>query len=85
MIVVLDCNIWMTLAISRNLSLLYFLKKHQIHVAGCAELFNEISEVSQRKKFKKYFNRLDIEQLIQIYFTFTSNYELAEIELIVSD
>ncbi|MBD1367412.1 putative toxin-antitoxin system toxin component, PIN family [Mucilaginibacter sp. ZT4R22] len=75
----------MTLAISRKLSLLYSLKKHQINTAGCTELFNEISEVSQRKKFKKYFNRLDIEQLFQIYFTFTLNFELSEIESIVSD
>ncbi|MGY4535700.1 putative PIN family toxin of toxin-antitoxin system [Mucilaginibacter sp. UYNi724] len=60
MIVVLDCNIWLSLAISRQTAFLYKLYKNNIQIATCEGLFNEISDVLSRSKFKKYFNQQDI-------------------------
>ena len=83
MIVVLDCNIWVTLALSRQTSFLYLLKKNAIQMATCQELYDEIATVLKRAKFRKYLSKLDIEQLKQIYLILTTNYILPNIEIVL--
>ena len=85
MIIVLDCNIWITLAINRQIEFPAILQKKKIYIAGCRELYSEITNVLLRPKLRKYFSKLDIEQLIQVYELTTTEYEITTIEAVVSD
>jgi putative PIN family toxin of toxin-antitoxin system len=67
MIVVLDCNIWVSLALTQQLDFISHLQKNKITIAACQELQNKLTEVLLRPKFKKYFTKPCIEQLIQFY------------------
>jgi len=83
--IVLDCNIWITLAINRQTKFLYLLQQNEIDIAACKNLHDEISDVLSRPKLKKYFSKPDMKQLIQIYRLTTTEYKIGKIELVVSD
>ncbi|RYU90375.1 putative toxin-antitoxin system toxin component, PIN family [Mucilaginibacter terrigena] len=85
MTIVLDCNIWLSLAISRQTNFLYQLQKSGINVATCQDLFEELSNVLSRSKFKKYFSDVDIKNLLDIYNLITNTYHISKIERVVSD
>ena len=76
MIIILDCNIWVTLAINRQIDFPPILQKKKINIAACQEFYIEVTNVLLRPKFKKYFSRFDIEQLLQVYELTTIQYKI---------
>lgn len=57
MIVILDCNIWISLALNRQLSFLGVLEDEGIIIAACPELFHELKGVVSRPKFHNILRR----------------------------
>ncbi len=63
--VVLDTNIWISFLIGKTLSSLSSaILDEAVTILFSEELFNELIEVLHRAKFKKYFSRQDISELI---------------------
>jgi putative PIN family toxin of toxin-antitoxin system len=85
MLVVLDCNIWITLALNSQLSYITDLVKNGITVASCTELKNEIANVLSRHKFNKYFSEIQISKIIELHNFTTTTYKIGNIIQITSD
>jgi putative PIN family toxin of toxin-antitoxin system len=85
MIVILDTNIWISLALNKQLDFIDFLNKKGIVIASCDQLLNELVIVLQRPKFKKYFSLSYIETFIQFHQLTTTPFELLQIDRIVTD
>ena len=85
MIVVLDSNIWVSLAINQQLELIASLQKNGTTIASCENLLNELIDVLFRPKFKKYFTKSYIEKLIHLHQFVTTTFNLTEIENVVTD
>ncbi|GAA3963444.1 putative toxin-antitoxin system toxin component, PIN family [Mucilaginibacter dorajii] len=85
MIVVLDCNIWVSLALTQQLDFISHLQKSKITIAACQELQIELIEVLLRPKFKKYFTKTYIGQLIQFYKLTTIQFEIIIVTKVVAD
>ncbi|WP_259068229.1 putative toxin-antitoxin system toxin component, PIN family [Mucilaginibacter sp. X4EP1] len=82
MVVVFDTNIWISLAINKQLDFftpLYNNKK--ITIASCEEMINELIIALSRPKFSKYFP----EKFIKFHQSITVNYKLPAIESVVAD
>lgn len=72
--IVLDTNLWISFLISKRQSDLDdLLKSSQVILIYSAELMDEFLEVSQRPKFKKYFDLTDLESLM-LYFEKTGEF-----------
>lgn len=85
MTVILDCNIWITLALNRQLSFIDNLHNEGITIIGCEELFKELQDVASRAKFEKYFSKQYIEDFLNLYNITTIPFKIGWIEQIVSD
>ncbi|WDZ99374.1 putative toxin-antitoxin system toxin component, PIN family [Mucilaginibacter sp. SJ] len=85
MIVVLDCNIWISLALNQQLDFISSLQKNKITIATCKNLQEELTNVLLRPKFRKYFSQSYTSQFLQFYKLVTKDFELANIENVVSD
>jgi putative PIN family toxin of toxin-antitoxin system len=86
MVLVFDTNIWISLAINKQLDFftpLYNNKK--IMIASCEEMINELIIVLSRPKFSKYFPENYIEKFIKFHQSITINYKLPVIESVVAD
>lgn len=67
--VVIDTNIWISFLIGKTLAgLAEAIIADQVQVLFSDELFSELLAVLQRPKFKKYFSRAAIEQLIGLLY-----------------
>ncbi len=65
--VILDTNLLISFLISKQLTELeQALEKGQIILVFSEELFRELLTVINRPKFKKYFNKYDLENLLSI-------------------
>ncbi len=63
--VILDTNLWVSFLITKNLSQLdALLEKKQITLVFSDELIKEFIEVVSRNKFKKYFTKKDIQEIL---------------------
>lgn len=72
--IILDTNLWISFLISKRQSDLDdLLKSSQVILIYSAELMDEFLEVSQRPKFKKYFDLTDLESLM-LYFEKTGEF-----------
>jgi len=77
--VVIDTNIWIGFLIGKTLSgLSEALINDKIRVLFSDELFEEVAEVLQRPKFKKYFSQNDIAELISLIHLKTEFVEIRE-------
>ena len=85
MVVVLDCNIWISLALNQQLDLISNLQEKKITIAACDNLQAELTDVLSRPKFRKYFPQTYVSKFIQFYKLNTKNFKLAKIESVVSD
>jgi putative PIN family toxin of toxin-antitoxin system len=85
MVVVLDCNIWISLALTQQLEFISSLQKNRITIAACKNLQDELVDVLLRPKFKKYFSKAYVEQLIQFYKLTTNSFEIIKINKVVTD
>jgi putative PIN family toxin of toxin-antitoxin system len=86
MIVVLDSNIWITLAIGGQLKFIESLcKDGLITIAACEDLTNELITVLLRPKFRKYFPETYLEQFLLFYHLNTKDFEVSDIVPVVAD
>ena len=65
--VVIDTNIWISFLIGKTLSgLSKAMTNNKVKILFSEELFDELIEVIQRPKFKKYFSQEDITELMSL-------------------
>lgn len=66
--VIIDTNLWISFLITRDLKALDTqIKAGKIKVVFSLELIREFLSIANRPKFKKYFSKEDIEQLIDLF------------------
>lgn len=85
MIVVLDCNIWISLTINRQIDFIAELSDNGVVIASCSTLRNEIDNVLNRPKFSKLISKDTIGKVIRLHDLVTTNFRLTKIPDIVSD
>ena len=67
-IIILDTNIWISYLLTRRYDILTnIILSNKLDIVTCSKLINEISEVLQREKFRRYINKKDIEEAIKIH------------------
>ena len=77
--IVIDTNIWISFLIGKTLSgLSEALINNKIRILFSGELFDELAEVLQRPKFRKYFSQSDITELISLIHLKTEFIEIKE-------
>lgn len=68
--IIVDTNLWISFLITRKYAKLDALFDTQkIQLLFSEELIREVIEVSNRKKFKKYFTQNDLEKLVEIFYS----------------
>jgi len=85
MIVVLDCNIWVSLAINSQIEFIANLFDDGVVIATCTNLRNEITDVLHRPKLSKFISNPDIEKVVELHDLITISYKLSKIPDIVAD
>ena len=66
--VIIDTNLWISFLITKDLKTLDIqVKTGKIRIIFSLELIEEFLSVAHRPKFKKYFSKEDIEQLIDVF------------------
>ncbi len=77
--VVIDTNIWIGFLIGKILSgLSEAIINNKIRILFSEELFDELVEVLQQPKFKKYFSQNDIAEMISLIHLKTDRIEIKE-------
>ncbi len=65
--IIFDTNVWIYFLISNKFEVIYnLLKNNIITLVYSDELLDEIKDVSKRKKFKKYFEEDDVNNIIDL-------------------
>ena len=66
--IVIDTNLWISFLISKDFKKLdEQIKKNKVKLIFSIELIDEFLTVADRRKFRKYFQKNDIEQLIELF------------------
>ncbi len=66
--IVIDTNLWISFLITNNFKNLdYRIKLGKIKILFSLELMEEFLTVANRPKFKKYFSKVEVEQLIDLF------------------
>ena len=79
--IILDTNLWISYLIStRLIKIDLLLEKEKVRLIFSEELLQEFIEVAHRPKFKKYFSKEDIDELLNLFDYFG---ELVEVNSIV--
>lgn len=67
-IIILDTNIWISYLLSRRYDILTnIILSNKLDIVTCNNLINEISEVLQREKFRRYINKKGVTEAIKIH------------------
>ena len=74
MIVVLDCNIWVSLTINRQIDLIADLSDSGVVIASCSTLRNEITDVLNRPKFSKLISKDTVGKVIALHDIVTTSH-----------
>lgn len=75
--IILDTNLWISFLLTRNYSKLdHILHKEQAILLMSRELLEEIVEVTERPKFRKYF---DLNDLTELLFNLRQTVELVKV------
>jgi putative PIN family toxin of toxin-antitoxin system len=85
MVVVLDCNIWISLTLNKQIDFIADLSDEGIVLASCAELRNEITTVLNRPKFIKFISASDIEKVVKLHDLVTTNYNPGKVTKVTAD
>lgn len=85
MTIVLDTNIWISLALNQQLEFVADLHKNGTIIISCENLVNELIDVLSRPKFHKSFTGDYIEKLIHFHQLTTTKLKLPRIEPVVAD
>jgi putative PIN family toxin of toxin-antitoxin system len=65
--VIIDTNLWISFLISKkHLELDKLITSKKIKLLFSSELIEEFLEVANRKKFRKYFKKQDVQNLIEL-------------------
>lgn len=65
--IVVDTNLWISFLITKDYKKLdVLIKKDKVKILFSLELMEELLTVVSRPKFKKYFDREDIERLLNL-------------------
>lgn len=66
--IVIDTNLWISFLITKDFRKLdEKIKKRKIRIFFSLDSIDEFLTVADRPKFRKYFNKADIEQLIDLF------------------
>lgn len=66
--VVIDTNLWISFLIKNDFkSLDFYIRNGVIRVVFSIELLEELIEVVNRPKFKKYFEKKDVQRLLELF------------------
>jgi hypothetical protein len=67
-IIILDTNVWISYLLSHKFhDLTKLILDNRLEIVTCEDLANEMKEVLQRKKFKKYITGKDTKEAVDIY------------------
>jgi putative PIN family toxin of toxin-antitoxin system len=78
MIVVIDCNIWITLSINGQINFIADLSDNGIVIATSKTLRDEITNVLNRPKLSKFISSDTIIKVIELHDTVTTIYSLTD-------
>lgn len=66
--IIIDTNLWISFLITKNFKKLdEKIRKGSIRICFSLEAIDEFLTVADRPKFRKYFSRADVEQLINLF------------------
>ncbi|MDZ7648253.1 MAG: putative toxin-antitoxin system toxin component, PIN family [Cytophagales bacterium] len=66
--IIIDTNLWIAFLITKDFRKLDVkIKTGKVKILFSLELIEEFMEVAERPKFKKYFNKKDLEQIIDLF------------------
>jgi len=85
MVVVIDCNIWITLAINAEIDFIADLSDNGVVIASCSFLRNEITNVLSRPKLSKYVSSSQITKVVELHDLVTATFFLTKISNVVAD
>jgi putative PIN family toxin of toxin-antitoxin system len=85
MIVVLDCNVWVSLTINSTLKWVSQLFDNGVMIASCSELRNEVTDVLSRPKLSKFLGPNSSSSALETYDFVTTKFNLSFIPKIISD
>ncbi len=85
MIVVIDCNIWITLSINGQINFIADLSDSGVVIPTCTTLRDEIINVLSRPKLAKFISSDIIIKVAELHDTVTTNYSFVKIDHVVSD
>lgn len=85
MVIVLDCNIWISLSISGQIGFLAELIDNGAEIAACDNLRDEITNVLSRPKLSKFISKETKALVIEFYDQYTTHYDLDAIPEVVND
>ena len=78
--IVIDTNLWISFLITRDFKKLgEIIKKRTARIAFSRDSLEEFLSVADRPKFKKYFSKDDIEQLIDVFDTYGEIIEVGSV------
>jgi putative PIN family toxin of toxin-antitoxin system len=85
MVVVLDCNIWITLTINSQIDFIADLSDNATIIVSCTTLRNEIISVLNRPKLSKFISPADIQKVIELHDLVTTIYAPGKILPVTKD
>lgn len=85
MILVLDCNIWISLTLNRELNIIANLFEEGAILASCEELRKEIAEVLKRPKFARFISSSDVLKVIELHDIVTKVYQTGKLVKVTAD
>ena len=85
MVVVLDCNIWVSLTINSQIDFIADLSDNGIIIASCNILRKEIADVLIWPKLSKFISKSDANKVILLHDFVTFIYPIGKIPQVVKD
>jgi len=85
MLIIFDCNIWITLSLNGQLDYLTQLSRRKIIIASCIELRYEITSVLYRPKLEKFISKSDVIKAIELHDLITTAFKTGNIIKVTSD
>ena len=85
MVVVLDCNIWITLTINSELDFIAGLFENETEIASCDTLKGEILDVLNRPRLRKYINPSEIVKVTELHDLVTTYYKPGKLLKVTTD
>lgn len=84
--VIFDTNIWISYLIGGQLgNITELLSSRKIELVLSEQLLTELTEVTSRQKFRKYFDERKVNELLKLMDILGTNYEIAEYPNICRD